>query len=772
MKKTLLFLVSLFISLLVPAQTLTQKGFVRTAGRPGNIKGTRLAGAVIAVAGSNSVQSQKDGAFSLAFSNAKAGSTSFRINSVKLGGYSVLDPAMLTSPHPIAPLIPFEIVLVSEKEKAAIRENVERSVKARYDAELARVKREKDQLGARYQAELDRVNEKYKNCDSYVADAVERYSHLDYATLSYAQASFYTAMEQGDLEAADAVLRQTNASKLQEDRSAILANMAKEQQALEGIDAQLTQYYEGRFELFAARFEGDSAMHYADLLVGLDTTNVANLRKAGDYANYNLSDFSRALSYYTRASRQAEKQYGLYNGETAKSLKDLAFLFYKMRRTDEARATMLKAYEITLRCYGGASLLTAQSCTNMASCYDDIQDSTTRKSWNDKALAIVENHSAITEPDSLTTVATLYNNVGIYHKLHNQLAKADRYYQLAVDAYTRAGEKPSSTIYANLAVLRYDQGKTDDVVRYYNLAIERLKSEPLHSAQWEGTLYLELADKYHSMKDEANAEKYFSMAHDVLVRQYGETGVPMTNYYTWRSSHLVHHGKYKEAIPLYEKCLEIEKRAYGDKADTLSLYRNIAVCHFQSFQYAEAVRWYKKALHASESANGANDVNTIAYINTIVNCYMSLGAYDEALEWDKEAEKRTEAIKYQFNFFNRYIIMAKTNTGDWEKNSKKFMADKNFLIGSEGSYEVTLMQYGAWDRSVKFRSLIDYIEKNGNQLVGATFLIGKKYYQPKIAISPYDYSVRMENYDGEFEIGLFKVGKLATKATKFISKML
>lgn len=766
----ILFSLLFFISAALSAQTLTQSGYVRTAGRPGNLKGTRLAGAVIAVEGKNAVQSQKDGAFSLAFTNAKAGSTSFRIKSVKLGGYSALDPASLSAPHPISPFIPFEIVLVSEKEKAAIRENVERTVKARYDAELARVKREKDQLGLRYQAELDRVNEKYKNCDVYVANAVERYANLDYATLSFAEATYYSAMERGDEATAEQVLSQYNVHKLQADRNAIVGHIAKEQQALENIDAQLRFGYEGRYELFASRFEGDSALHYLDLLVALDTTNVESLKKAGDYATYSLSDFSRAYSYYVRAARQAQKQYGMNDGRTAESLKDLAFLLNNMRRTEEARATMLKSNEIVRRCYGDASLKTAQSYGAVASCYDNIKDSTEVLKWKGKALAIVKAHPAITDRDSLRIVAILYNNMGIYYYNHHDLTKADNYYQLAVQASIAAGEKP--TFYDNLCALRTTQGKYDEALNYGNLALESIESDPLHSAAQKGWSYSLISETYNCMKDEANRMKYEDMARDVLVRQYGEMGAPMEHFYQLRASRLSDKGKYAEALPLYEKILEIEQRTYSNNADTLWLYQNIAVCNFQCHKYAEAIRWYKKALHASEHVNGVNHANSIGYILGIVDSYIKLGAYDEALDWDKEAEKRTEATNGGFDYFHRYVIMSKTTPKDhWEKTNKKFMADKSFYLFKVGYSPMVFLRYGVWDRKIYHKSLIDYIEDYAGKTVGSTLFIGKKYYNLKIYITPYDYSVTIDETNEKLSIVLFKVGKAAARAAKILTTL-
>lgn len=101
--------------------------------------------------------------------------------------------------------------MISAKEVEAMKSRFQQQVQKRYAAELAKVKAEKIRLGQRYQKELNKVNERFKNCDSYVADMVERFSHIDYATLNYSESCFYSALERGDLDAADAILKQVDA---------------------------------------------------------------------------------------------------------------------------------------------------------------------------------------------------------------------------------------------------------------------------------------------------------------------------------------------------------------------------------------------------------------------------------------------------------------------------------------------------------------------------------------------------------------------------------
>lgn len=781
MKKQLLFSLFLSISLLpLFGQTVIQGGFVRSVGRPNHPKGTRLAGAVIAVDGAhNSVRSQGNGAFSIPFTGVKAGLNAFRIKSVKLGGYSLFEPALIGRQCPISPNYPLEIILVSEKERNAIRSNFKSQVKARYEAELQRVKAEKIKLGARYQAELDRVNEKYKNCDAYVADMTERYSHIDYATLNYNQACFYAAMERGDMTEAEAILSNYDEGKLQQARTSITANMEKERQALQGINAQLAQLYAGKYEIYAARFENDSAAAVLEQLVALDTTNVDNWRKAADFHAIYRSDYNKAAPYYRHALWNAVKQYGDSGQQTISAMLDYASCLSSQRKDEECLQLREKALSASLSAVGEHSILAARCYSNLALCYSDSSDSLKELECLQKAFALY----CELEGETSSSLSTICNNLGFYYWQHKDYAQAERFYQQGIDVlvkgYGTSTPASCSTLYDNMGQLRMMQGRTKDALQYFQLYLSCVKNDNRHIVREEAGAYHKLAWAYRALGEYAKGDSCENINRDLRLRQYGEYGIPLYAYYQDEANYRFNRGEYQLALPLYEKMLHIEHTTYGEKADTLRPIHNIAVCLFKQGKYNEARTWYERKLKALQQNPQTHPQDILSVLNVICSCYIMDGQYAKALEADQRAEAYFNAHVESslFDYYHRYLILSKLarSAEEWDKTRKDFMADKLFLLQFSGETQSTfrLLRYSSWDIKDSVRPLADAVKECQLKAERPTALLwwGNKVY-------PLPFKIRddgdeligdldMEGLkDENVHILLLKVGSKEVKAAK------
>lgn len=133
----------LFSFLTAGAQTIHQKGFVRSVGRPDNKQGVRLSGALLKVMGShNAVQSGKQGTFELLFNGKREGKDAFSFSSISLNGYDLLDKK-IKGPYAISTTVPVELVLVPRSLKQEIEAKVRRQIEANYQKKLSRIQAEK-----------------------------------------------------------------------------------------------------------------------------------------------------------------------------------------------------------------------------------------------------------------------------------------------------------------------------------------------------------------------------------------------------------------------------------------------------------------------------------------------------------------------------------------------------------------------------------------------------------------------------------------------------
>jgi len=77
------------------------------------------------------------------------------------------------------------------------------------------------------------------------------------------------------------------------------------------------------------------------------------------------------------------------------------------------------------------------------------------------------------------------------------------------------------------------------------------------------------------------------------------------------------HGRYKQAVELYERALAGREKALGvDHPDTLSTVHNMAFVFGKQGHDEKALEWYERALVGEEKALGVDHPDTL----TTVNC--------------------------------------------------------------------------------------------------------------------------------------------------------
>ena len=95
-----------------------------------------------------------------------------------------------------------------------------------------------------------------------------------------------------------------------------------------------------------------------------------------------------------------------------------------------------------------------------------------------------------------------------------------------------------------------------------------------------------------------------------------------------------HQGDYPKALELHEKALAINERALGkEHPDTAATYNNIALVYSSQGDYPKALEWHEKALAIRKRALGKEHPDTATTYNNIAGVYDSQGDYAKALEW-------------------------------------------------------------------------------------------------------------------------------------------
>ena len=90
-------------------------------------------------------------------------------------------------------------------------------------------------------------------------------------------------------------------------------------------------------------------------------------------------------------------------------------------------------------------------------------------------------------------------------------------------------------------------------------------------------------------------------------------------------------GKFKEAIPLVEKLVDLSKRAKGDEdPDTATGLNNLAMLYGQMGDYAKAEPLYQQALAIRRKVLSPDNLDVAATLNSLGCLYTSLGDYAKA----------------------------------------------------------------------------------------------------------------------------------------------
>ena len=546
----------LFSFLTAGAQTIHQKGFVRSVGRPDNKQGVRLPGALLKVMGShNAVQSGKQGTFELLFNGKREGKDAFSFSSISLNGYDLLDKK-IKGPYAISTTVPVELVLVPRSLKQEIEAKVRRQIEANYQKKLSRIQAEKNKLGKMYAQKITQLEEEYEKRDMLIGDMVERYASLDYAHLDAFKEQLSIFIENGELERADSLIQTEDIRKLETEHR-VLNNAAKKiNQALANNTDKLLTIYQGKIDLHLVNFDNDSVGYYKEKIVALDTTNVKNIHDAAQFLLENLAQYDKAEKYYRLALRQSLAQHGEAHEDVADSYGALANLYcYKSQ-------------------YGIA------------------------KEYFEKSISIQTNLSG----EKHKRVAESYIGIGfIYSSMmafHDGLA----YYQKAENILKEVcGEKEPDLVplYINMAGSFQLLGKNQEAYDYYQKALKLQMEIAGENTILTAKLFHNIASYYEEIKDLDKACQYYKKAIEIRLKVVGSWHPEIASSYFAIGSLFESGGKYDEAIVCLSKSLAIFLDFIGfyscEVADVLS---NIAYIYYCQAKYQESEEFFLQAIES------------------------------------------------------------------------------------------------------------------------------------------------------------------------------
>lgn len=585
----------LFSFLTTGAQTIHQKGFVRSVGRPDNKQGVRLPGALLRVMGShNAVQSGKQGTFELLFNGKREGKDAFTFSSISLNGYDLLDKK-IKGPYAISTTVPVELVLVPRSLKQKIEAKVRRQIEANYQKKLSRIQAEKNKLGKMYAQKISQLEQEYEKRDMLIGDMVERYASLDYAHLDAFKEQLSIFIENGELERADSLIQTEDIRKLEAEHTALNNAAKKINQALANNTDKLLTIYQGKIDLHLVNFDNDSVGYYKEKIVALDTTNVKNIHDAAQFLLENLAQYDKAEKYYRLALRQSLAQHGEAHEEVAESYGALANLYcYKSQ-------------------YGIA------------------------KEYFEKSISIQTNLSG----EKHKRVAEAYIGIGFICSSMMAFHEGLAYYQKADNILKKVcGEKEPDLVplYINMAGSCQILGKNQEAYDYYQKALKLQTEIAGENTILTAKLFHNIASYYEGMKNLDKACEYYQKAMEIRLKVVGSWHPEIASSYFAIGCLLDSGGKYDEAIECLSKSLAISLDLNGfyssEVANTLSKIANI---YYGQAKYQESEEYFLQALKSGIQVYGPDHLIVYGNYLALANAYKHQEKYAQAIEYFQNA---------------------------------------------------------------------------------------------------------------------------------------
>lgn len=208
--KGLLSFVLLILSFSVTAQT--QRGYVKTIGRPGK-PGTTLSNVMVQAKGMvNPVLSDTTGEFNISIPGKSDGDPIVFLR-IKKNGYELKDKALIGRQHVCSSRVPIIIQMVDSEQLAADKQRIEDNAyhvaEENYQKKLAKLEKQKYEnriTVEKYQEELQGLQNKYEQYLSLISSLADRYARTDYDQMDTIDMQINLCIENGELDKADSLI--------------------------------------------------------------------------------------------------------------------------------------------------------------------------------------------------------------------------------------------------------------------------------------------------------------------------------------------------------------------------------------------------------------------------------------------------------------------------------------------------------------------------------------------------------------------------------------
>ena len=738
-------------AMLVPtiAVAQTQKGMVRTLGRPDR-KSQGLGDVIITILGApNSVKSAASGAFSFALPGKKEGDV-YTIAHVRKTNYALVDKGINGRKFGYSSQAPLEIVMVSnqqlEADKQRIEERANDEALKRYNKqlkELEQLRQEKRLTEEDFSRKVALLGKDFEKFLSLIEKMAETYALTDYENISEVNRQICAAIENAELEKAQALIL-SKGDYEQRKKQAMLKLEVGEQQIAFGeqqIAAGEQKKREGgkdlddlaqedyfRHTICAAKYQNDSAAFFLERRAKIVPEKADRLLDAANFIAEYLADFEKAEHYARRALEVANATDGPDSEMAAYCLNDLANILEEKGALNQAMKLYKQSVSIRQKLFGEQSEKTAKCYSNIASVFEkgDMLDSA--KVYFERSLQI---RQALGQ-DACGGLAKSYVELGMLARREEKPLQALEYYSKALPLVLECdGEESGDMVELSSALGMAYQAvdSLDTALEWYERGLNIARKIYGEEHPYVATLLENIGTFFYELRYYKEAYDYRKQAMDMRLKLLGEYYPDVRHSYNNIALSLYSLKRKDEAFDYMQKTLQLDIMYDGENSNSVATdYTNMAGLLAEKGQKEEALRLNRKAIDiytavfGRQSSKGANTLNNMATV------YQQMKDYEQAKECYQQAMDIYKAVNGErhSNLITVYNNMAEAygEMGDQQKRlelMEQALDISRSVYGEESAKVATIycnLCMAALDMK-EYNKAVDYVEKAKANLMKA-----------------------------------------------------
>ncbi len=282
----------------------------------------------------------------------------------------------------------------------------------------------------------------------------------------------------------------------------------------------------------------------------------------------------------------------------------------------------------------------------------------------DKALEFYNQAELSTtyKKEFLNNIADIYTNKGNIHLLNKSYDLAIAYLEKSIRVYSSMNTKnpsilyPFSSTYLNAGIVFLIKHDYKKALEYFNKSLE-IKYK--YGFQGTELVYMNLAKTWNELKDPETAEKYYLKSIEKCIYDFSENYFRLAEVYFDYGLFLDSRGRFREALEIHRKALNICLNNYGKKHTLVALaYKNLGDHYFRQSDFVNSLEYYQQSLISVVRDFDNTDVYSNPSIDSVlfnVRLFENLKSKAKALE---SLAYQYDEIHYRINILNKSLETA------------------------------------------------------------------------------------------------------------------